>query len=80
MLVVERSSIGADILCLMVPESCLVVMLLLGISGIPVAEDEAFAFLRVVKALDSDIFAESMDVFDKDIRDRYIFFLPTSRR
>lgn len=53
MFVVEMSSIGAEILCLMPPD--LTVIDLFGMSE--VASAEALA-RRVVKALDSDIFAE----------------------
>jgi hypothetical protein len=56
--VVEMSSIGAEILCLIVPEvekECFVVRDLFGISGVlslPPLD------LRVVKALERDIFAD----------------------
>lgn len=63
MFVVEMSSIGAEILFLMLPFN-LVVMDLFGITGEPSAE--AFA-RRVVNALDNDIFAESIDDLNKDI-------------
>lgn len=55
--VVEMSSTGAEILCLMVPDEkeCFVVRFLRGISG---EYSEALADLLVVKALDRDIFAE----------------------
>lgn len=55
--VVEMSSIGAEILCLIVPENeCFAVSDLFGISGVlslPPLD------LLVVKALERDIFAES---------------------
>ena len=56
MFVVEMSSIGADILCLIVPEKeCLVVSDLFGISGVlPLPPLD----LLVVKALERDIFAK----------------------
>jgi len=55
--VVEMSSIGAEILCLIVPENeCFVVIDRFGIPE--VASAETLALRRVVKALESDIFAE----------------------
>lgn len=63
MFVVEMSSIGAEILFLMLPFN-LVVVDLFGIMGEP--STEALA-RRVVNALDNDIFAESIDDLDKDI-------------
>jgi len=56
--VVEMSSIGAEILCLIVPEAekeCFVVRDLLGISGVLSLPPRD---LLVVKALDRDIFAD----------------------
>lgn len=58
--VVEMSSIGAEILCLIVPLN-LVVMDLFGTTGVP--SEEALA-RRVVKALDNDIFAEFVNDLD----------------
>jgi hypothetical protein len=63
MFVVEMSSMGAEILFLMLPFN-LVVTDLFGTMGEPSAE--AFA-RRVVNALDNDIFAESINDMDKDI-------------
>jgi hypothetical protein len=70
MLVVERSSIGPDILFLIVPEGCLVVKLRFGISG---SGSEIFALRRTVNALESDIFAEcvvcsSVEVHQQDVQ------------
>lgn len=55
--VVDMSSIGAEILCLIVPEGkeCFAVKLLFGISDMLPG---AFALFLVVKALERDIFAE----------------------
>lgn len=65
MLVVERSSTGAEILCRMVPwKECLVVRARCGKSGVAEEDEdveersETLRFLLVVKALESDIFAE----------------------
>lgn len=63
MFVVEMSSMGAEILFLMLPFN-LVVIDLFGTTGEP--STEALA-RRVVNALDNDIFAESMNDLDKDI-------------
>jgi hypothetical protein len=55
MFVVEMSSMGADILCLMVPED-FPVRLRCGTDGVV---SDALADRLVVKALEIDIFAES---------------------
>jgi hypothetical protein len=57
MFVVEMSSTGAEILCLMVPDEkeCFVVRFLRGMSD---KLSDTFADLLVVKALERDIFAE----------------------
>jgi len=57
MFVVEMSSTGAEILCLMLPDEkeCFVVRFLRGISG---KFSDTLADLLVVKALERDIFAE----------------------
>ncbi len=57
MFVVEMSSTGAEILCLIVPENeCFVVIDRFGIPE--VASAEPLVLRLVVKALESDIFAE----------------------
>jgi hypothetical protein len=65
MFVVDKSSTGAEILCRIVPgKECLVVSARCGKSALAEEEEEVdessdnFRFLRVVKALESDIFAE----------------------
>jgi len=61
MFVVEINSIGAEILCLIVPEKeCLVVIDLLGMSA--VASALALALRLVVKALESDILLIKIEV------------------
>ncbi len=66
MFVVEMSSIGAEILCLMDPEEKdgLVVKLLFGISA---NASVLLTPLRAVKALDRDIFAECGSVKNGDV-------------
>jgi len=75
---VEMSSIGAEILCLIVPggKEYFVVKLLFGISG---RLSEACLVRRVVKARDRDI-SKIVGKIDtvSGIREFGIFFLPTN--